>query len=303
MSGVALVLRLAGVALLSSAVFSAAYALAEIRPSPMQARGIRGLKRVRAVEGHPVLRHAEPLLRWLGPRTAPLLNDRTVRSLDRSLTLAGDPLGLEPAEFVAWCLVTSAGSGLAGGAVSLLLERGWLYAAVGAAAGLLWPHLRLQLARQERQSRIQDGLPHAVDLLALGMSAGLDFPAALHQVVEKSSHPNDPLIEEFGFMLQMLDVGKTRKEVLLAFADRAPSDAVQEFVAALVHAEERGNPVASVLLTQAEVSRQKRSVRAEERAARAGVKLLVPMALLMAAVLLLIAAPMAFELGHAFGDR
>ena len=60
---------------------------------------------------------------------------------------------------------------------------------------------------------------------------------------------------------------------------------------ALVQAEERGNPVAEVLSIQASSSRTRRSVRAEELAAKAGVKMTGPLMLVFLAVLGLIAGP------------
>ena len=127
--------------------------------------------------------------------------------------------------------------------------------------------------------------------MALAMGAGLDFPGAVRQVVDKSSNPHDPLVEEFTLILQTLNLGRTRKDALLGFADRAPAASVSEFVNALVQAEERGNPVAEVLLIQAGTSRTRRSVRAEELAAKAGVKMTGPLMLIFLAVLALIIAP------------
>ncbi len=124
------------------------------------------------------------------------------------------------------------------------------------------------------------------------MGAGLDFPGAVRQVVEKSGAPDDPMVEEFTLILQGLQVGRTRSQALVDFAARCPTDAVQEFVASVVQAEQRGNPVAHVLRIQAEVSRQRRSVRAEEAAAKAGVAMIGPLVLVFLCILLLIVAPM-----------
>jgi len=134
----------------------------------------------------------------------------------------------------------------------------------------------------------------------LGLSAGLDFPSAVKQVIDKSSRPDDPIIEEFNWVLQDLQVGKTRVEALSQFAERAPVDAVREFVGSVVQAEQRGNPLAHALEIQADASRKQRSSRAEESAAKASVKMLVPMFLLMGAILLLVTSPMIFTLSETF---
>jgi tight adherence protein C len=132
--------------------------------------------------------------------------------------------------------------------------------------------------------------------LALGMGAGLDFPGAVRQVVEKSGHPDEPVIEELTLILHSLQLGRTRQQALQEFAERVPASSVIEFVGAVVQAELRGNPIAAVLRIQAEVSRRKRSVFAEESAAKAGVAMILPMVLVFFTILILIVAPIIMRL-------
>jgi tight adherence protein C len=73
---------------------------------------------------------------------------------------------------------------------------------------------------------------------------------------------------------------------------------VLEFVGAVAQAEERGHPVAGVLQIQATQSRQRRSVRAEENAAKAGVALALPLILVFISLLILILAPIILRVGH-----
>jgi tight adherence protein C len=169
---------------------------------------------------------------------------------------------------------------------------------VCAPLGAAIPYLQISGEAQRRLKQINRGLPYAIDLIALGMSAGLDFPGAIQQVVDKSSNPNDALIEELQRLLQELQLGTTRKQALAEFAKRAPTNSVNEFVSAVVQAEERGNPVAEVLSIQAGVSRQRRSVAAEEAAARAGVAMIAPLMLLVLCVLLLLLGPIILRLSH-----
>jgi len=103
-------------------------------------------------------------------------------------------------------------------------------------------------------------------------------------------------VEEFTRILQELQLGRTRKQALIGFAARAPVESVQEFVSAVVQAEERGNPVADVLQIQASVSRLRRSVKAEEMAAKAGVAMVAPLFLLFFCIMLLVIAPMILQL-------
>ncbi|HMJ52550.1 MAG TPA: type II secretion system F family protein [Polyangiaceae bacterium] len=260
--------------------------------------GLRGLKRQRALARGGAWSSVEPFVRWLGVRASAVIGDRFHATLDRQLTMAGDYLGITPAEYVALTglgAVTGFGAGLVfdrmtnGGAIvvisSLFLGAGCVYLTIASAA-------------ESRLKRISRGLPHAIDLMALGMSAGLDFHGAVRQLVEKSGDADDPLVEELSFMLQKMSLGNTRRQVLTEFAERAPVEVVREFVGAVVQAEERGHPVSRVLQIQATTSRERRSTVAEEKAARAGVALMIPLVLLFASIMLLLLAPTVIRLGH-----
>jgi tight adherence protein C len=159
------------------------------------------------------------------------------------------------------------------------------------------PYLHLTGRAAERLKLIRRELPHAIDLIALGMSAGLDFPGSIRQLVDKSSDASHPLNEELGWMLQKLRVGHTRKQVVQEFADRAPLDEVVEFAASVAQAEERGNPLAGVLEIQATTSRERRSSLAEQSAAKASVALAAPLMLMFFCIMLLVVAPIIIRLG------
>ncbi len=264
---------------------------------PPGALGVRGLKRQRALQDD-AWRRVEPAVRWLGHRLSGVPSDAQTAALDRQLVLAGDYLGLTPAEYVALNVLAFA----FGLALCLVLGRLLKLSPVLMVATTLFsaavPYLLVSGETVRRQKWISRRLPGAIDLIALAMSAGLDFPGAVRQVVDKSSDPYDPLIEELGFILHKLSLGRTRRQALEEFAVRVPVEVVLEFVGAVTQAEERGHPVAGVLQIQATQSRQRRSVRAEESAAKAGVALALPLILVFISILILILAPIILRVGH-----
>jgi tight adherence protein C len=255
------------------------------------------LKRQRAVQDS-TWRALEPAVRWLGERLSGALSDRQVAALDRQLVLSGDYLGITASEYVALSVMAL----LAGLALSLLLARNMRMGPVLVLActllGGALPYLVVSGEGVRRQKVIARRLPSAIDLVALAMSAGLDFPGAVRQVVEKASDPYDPLIEELGWILHKLSLGLTRRQALEEFATRVPIEVVLEFVGAVAQADERGHPVAGVLQVQATQSRQRRSVRAEESAAKAGVALAFPLILMFITILILIIGPIILKVGH-----
>lgn len=297
---VLLVLRLLIGLSLAAAAYTLVYMIVAAPSLPASRLGIRGLKRTSMLKKSALWGQLEPSTRWLGARVAGLLSPSARASLDQQITRAGDFWGLAPEEVLALTLISSSMGALMGGVFSLSFSRGALYPLVGAFLCGILPYLQINGLQQERQKRIQTGLPYVIDLLALGLSAGLDFTGSLRQVVDKSSNPDDPLIEELNIILQELSVGKTRKQALLQFSERVGGESVREFVSAVVQAEERGSPLSDVLRIQAQSSRQRRSVRAEEAAATASVKMLGPMVLLFIAILMLIVTPMFMQIGNQF---
>ncbi len=258
--------------------------------------GLRGLQRRRALEASDGWRSIEPLVRWLGLRISAFVDSERRTAIDKRLQLGGDWLGLTPDEYAALSILGFLGGLAAGGVVGYVGGAGMAALLLLGPVGAIVPALMLQGAIDERMRQMNRGLPYAIDLLSLAMSAGLDFPGALRQVVEKSSNPDDAVVQEFSRVQQGLQLGFTRKQALLELAERAPTESVSEFVNALVLADERGNPVGEVLLVQAGVSRMRRTVRAEESAAKAGVKMVGPLFLLFACIMILVMGPMVLKL-------
>lgn len=285
----------AAVTALALCTFLVVYAMASAASGDPVRLGLRGLKRHRALAENGAWAALEPFVRWLGRRLSGVLSEGLVASLDLQMARAGDILGLLPEEFVALSLLGGVAGGAVGAVTTQLVKGSRLVLLMCVALGLVLPLVRLSSTTADRQLSITRRLPSAIDLLALAMSAGLDFPSAVRQIVEKAA-ATDPLVEEFSLILQSLKVGRTRRQALEEFAHRVPCRAVIDFTGAVVQAELRGTPVANVLSLQAETGRIQRTVRAEEAASKAGVKLVVPLALVFLCVLLVIVAPMIIRL-------
>ncbi len=273
--------------------------VAAVSPTGQAKRlGLRGLNRKRALEKVPLWSQTEPVVRWLGARFAGLMSAERRAKLDKQIELAGDFMGLLPEEVLGFSIVSGVAGLVAGIVFGWASGMGNILMIAGLALGAALPTLRISSAATERMRSVSKRLPYAIDLLALAMGAGLDFPGAVRQVVEKSSSA-DAVVEEFTLILQGLQLGRTRRQALEDFASRVPANAVIEFVGSVVQAELRGNPVVETLKIQAEVSRRRRSVAAEEAASKAGVKMVLPLVLVFVAILILIVAPMAMQLQDA----
>ncbi len=151
-------------------------------PMPSGVRtGVRGLARQRALAGGGPWCRIEPLVRWLGMRVHGLMSTQLLASLDRQVRMAGSYLGLLAEELVALSVVCAAAALTAGALANLVVKIGPVFVVAVGAFGAVAPFLTVSSFAGERSKAIGRRLPSAIDLLALSMSAGLDFPNALRE--------------------------------------------------------------------------------------------------------------------------
>lgn len=274
----------------------AAFVVGRVPAAELPTLGHRGIQRRRALSEGGLFCRVEPVVRKLAGliRTLPVKAPTDPRRAADRIARAGDFLGLGPDELDALSLLCAAGLAASAFGLCRSLEvgsfagTGWTLA--GAALGGCLPRQRITAVIAEREKGLARALPSAIDLAALCMGAGVDFPGALRLIVS-TSPPSDVVRQELSRVLEEIDLGHTRREALESLQRRAPIDSVTEFVQAVVQAEEKGNPLAEVLRIQASVMRSRRSVRAEEAAARAGVMMMLPLVLLLGCILLVLFGP------------
>ncbi|KUO78863.1 MAG: hypothetical protein APF81_18300 [Desulfosporosinus sp. BRH_c37] len=146
---------------------------------------------------------------------------------------------------------------------------------IGFLIGYLFPNSWLKAKAKQRQKEIQHKLPDVLDLLTVSVEAGLGFDAALLKVVEKQK---GVLAEEFLRVLQEIKMGRPRREALRDLARRnKPAEDLSNVVASLVQADQLGISIGGVLRNQALQIRQKQRQRAEEKAQKAPIKMMIPL--------------------------
>ena len=181
--------------------------------------------------------------------------------------------------------------------------RGFVIAVFGAAFGYLAPGLLLDRRISKRRLRIENGLPDALDLLIVSIEAGLALDHAILKTGEELAIAHPELAEELRMINVECRAGKPRLEAFKNFAARTKVDDVRSLVAMLVQTDRFGTSVAKALRTHAEVSRTKRRQRAEERAAKIGVKLVFPLVFcLFPAFYVVTLGPAIIKFIHAFGS-
>ena len=198
----------------------------------------------------------------------------------RSLTLKLKRAGMEStsAEFFLGVKGFAAivGAVAASALVNLLTSDGTqtlIGAVVGLVVGFMAPDFYLGNRASSRGTKILESLPDALDLLTISVEAGLGFDAALIKVTEKLK---GPLSDEFKRAASEQRVGKSRQEALRGINDRVDQRELKNFISAIIQADQLGVSMSKVLRIQSEQMRGERRQRAEEKAAKAPILIMLP---------------------------
>jgi len=148
---------------------------------------------------------------------------------------------------------------------------------------------------QRRAQRCARELPDMIDILTLGLQAGLSFDAALSAYVERF---DTVLAQELKSMQHSYQLGLcSRRQALHKLCDRVPDDAVMRFIAVVSEALDLGTPLLPTFGTLSFELRRYQKLKLEEQIARAPVKLLVPLGLcVLPAVLILLMGPVLLQM-------
>ncbi|RME90668.1 MAG: type II secretion system F family protein [Anaerolineae bacterium] len=232
-----------------------------------------------------------PLLRRIGEFSTRFTPQRLIQETEHKLEMAGNPLRIDAATFLASRFVLA---GAFGGFLFLIFtispakwpfSRLVLVVGIFSLLGFLYPQMWLQSKINRRQKDIRKAMPDALDLLTICVEAGLGFDAAMSKVVEKW---DTELSMAFARVIREIQLGKTRREALRDMADRIGIPELSSFVAAIIQSEQLGVSLAKVLRIQADQMRIRRRQHAEEEAHKAPVKMILPMALLIFPSILII---------------
>ncbi len=225
-------------------------------------------------------------------------------SLAQKMTEAGNPGNLAPRELLVIKYLLAAGAGtllwLLAGLANTSTAQGILLAAAGIPLGWIMPDIWLKSRAQRRKDEVEKNLPDVLDLLTVSVEAGLGFDGALMKVVEKFK---GVLADEFLQVLQEAKMGKPRQEALRDMADRIAVDDLSNFVGSIILADKLGISMGNVLRLQSEQMRQKRRQRAEEKAMKAPVKMLLPMVMfIFPAIFIVLLGPAVINIIKAFAQ-
>ena len=204
--------------------------------------------------------------------------------------------GLCRARLIA-CVIACACLCLAGSAFSTLacIALG----AVGALAGWLSVGRSLGRAIDERRQSLEGHLSQALEVLCLGLRAGLTFDRALALYCSCFAHT---LARELQTAMRLWQSGMTpRDQALRNLAATYDSVLLSRVVEAIVRSLRFGSTLADVLEELAREARQSHRASVEEKVMKAPVKMMIPVGtLILPSMLMLVLGPILLDLVNGF---
>jgi tight adherence protein C len=160
---------------------------------------------------------------------------------------------------------------------SIVMKPNMMMALGGLALGYILPGIILARLAKRRIHRIRLSLADALDLMVVSVEAGLGLDQAIQRVGQELAFAYPDLSDELRLVNLELRAGKARSEALRNLADRSGVDDLNSLVTMLIQTDKFGTSVAQSLRVYSETLRTKRRQRAEEAAAKTGVKMVFPL--------------------------
>jgi tight adherence protein C len=162
-------------------------------------------------------------------------------------------------------------------ASSVVMKPNIAFALGGLGVGYILPGMLLARMAKRRAHRIRLALADALDLLVVSVEAGLGLDQALTRVGSELAFAYPDLSDELKLVNLELRAGKARPDALRNLADRTGVEDLGSLVTMLIQTDKFGTSVAQALRVYSETLRTKRRQRAEEAAAKTGVKMVFPL--------------------------
>jgi tight adherence protein C len=161
-------------------------------------------------------------------------------------------------------------------------------AIVAGALAFLAPNYWLRWSIHRRRERLRDALPDALDLMVVCSEAGLGLSASIKRVSDEIGVQHPELADELQLLIMQTRAGMDSRSALKELERRTNLDDISAFVTTLIQAIRFGTSIAQSLRVFSDEMRDKRLQRAQEKAARLSLTMLMPIMLCMLPMFFLI---------------
>jgi tight adherence protein C len=152
--------------------------------------------------------------------------------------------------------------------------------------GLYAPNLFISAKADRRREAIINGFPDSLDLMLVCVEAGLGMEAAFDRVGREMIDSHPLVAQMLSVVTLELRAGSTREEALRNMANRTQVSEIRSFSTLLIQSDKLGSSVGETLRVYASEMREKRRMRAEEKAHRLPVLISIPLVACMLPVMI-----------------
>ena len=167
------------------------------------------------------------------------------------------------------------------------------------AGGYMLPKYWVTKRQQSRQEEITNGFPDSLDMMLVCVEAGQSLDQAIIRVSKEIRAGFPALADEFEIVAHEMKAGKDKVSVLRDMSERAGVADVASFVTVLIQSASFGTSVAEALRVYAAEMRDKRIMRAEEKANTLPTKMtLATMLLTVPPLLIILIGPSVYDIAQ-----
>jgi tight adherence protein C len=160
------------------------------------------------------------------------------------------------------------------------------------AIGYMLPKYWVTKRLQQRQEEITDGFPDSLDMMLTCVEAGQSLDQSIVRVSNEIAASYPALAEEYQIVANQIKAGRDKPSVLNEMAERCGVQDISSFVTVLVQSQTFGTSIADALRVYAGEMRDKRVMRAEEKANKLPTKMtLATMMLTVPPLLIILVGP------------
>jgi tight adherence protein C len=168
-------------------------------------------------------------------------------------------------------------------------------------AGYMLPKYWVTKRQQKRQEEIVNGFPDSLDMMLVCVEAGQSLDQSIVRVAKEIRAGFPALADEYEMVAHEMKAGKDRIQVLRDMSERAGVPDVSSFVTVLIQSASFGTSIAEALRVYASEMRDKRVMRAEEKANTLPTKMtLATMMLTVPPLLIILIGPSIYQIVETF---
>ncbi len=163
----------------------------------------------------------------------------------------------------------------------LSLVKVYILGVLLALVGLYLPNLFVSAKASRREEAIRRGFPDCLDLMLVCVEAGLGLEAAMDRVGREMVRSHQLVSQLLSIATLQMRAGSTREEALRKLGELSHVDEIRSFATLLIQSDKMGTSISDTLRVYAAEMREKRRLRAEEKAHRLPVLISIPLVVCM----------------------